>query len=142
MYHSTQEPLLYTVIAGVAVYVVGQIVQNFVLKPLQDLNVIKVNISHKMKFWANFLNNPDVNPIKTQEAAADMRDLSSNLESRYVVIPFKILLIFFGVIPTEENVREAAKELIFLSNTDTKPGTHSDNHDAIEKVKNVLGLTL
>lgn len=139
---SASEPVLYTIIAGVAIYVLGQIIQNFILKPLQDFNITKVDISHKIKFWSNVLNNPDVNREKTQQATLDMRDLSSNLESRYIIIPFKKSLSFLGLLPNQKNVREAAKQLIFLSNTSIQPGTHSDEHNAIEKIKQALNLVL
>lgn len=131
-----------TVISGVLIYILGQIVQNFILKPIQDFRIVLTAVSHKMKFRENILTTSvaDLNVI--QQACAEMRDLSSNIESRYIIIPFKKPLSVIRAIPSSENVRIAAQKLIFLSNAGGKSGSESKNHDAIELVREKLNLTL
>lgn len=142
MYQQTSDPIIPTVIAGVAIYVLGQMTQNFLLKPLQEFRIVLVTISHKIKFWSRFLTSPGINPELQKQAQADMRDLSSNLESRYINIPLKGILSFFAFIPPIDDVRIAAQKLIFLANSGINPAEGSKNGDAIEEIKTRLRLLL
>lgn len=136
------DPLLSTVLAGVLIYVLGRYVQNFILKPVQDFRVVLVQISHKVKFWTNVLTNGVLPYELVKPATADMRDLSSNLESKYVIIPFKKVLTYIRAIPPDENVRTAARHLIFLSNAGGDGKSVSRNSEAIDDLKKQLKLEL
>lgn len=131
-----------TVVTGVLVYVLGQAVQNFILKPIQDFRVVLVQISHKVKFWENYLINSGLREDKTKQCRADMRDLASNLESKYIIIPFKKQLLYFNMVPAPENVRTAARNLIFLSNAGGESGSEGRNNEAIDLLRKKLDLTL
>ncbi|MBI3256005.1 MAG: hypothetical protein HYZ63_03470 [Candidatus Andersenbacteria bacterium] len=142
MYAFASDPVIPTVLAGVLIYVLGQVIQNFILKPIQDFRVILVAISHKLKFWCNVLTNFGLRPELHQQSRQDMRDLSSNLESRYVTIPFKRILAAIKAIPSPENVSLAAQKLIFLYNSGGEEGAGIQNHEAIEEIKQKLRLNL
>lgn len=71
-----------------------------------------------------------------------MRDLSCQLESRYVIIPFNKLFGFLGLIPEKVNIRKAAQDLIFLSNAGGKAGQIEKNYQAIEDLKICLKIEL
>lgn len=136
------DPVIPTVLAGVLIYVFGQIAQSFLLKPVRDFRVVLVDISHKLKFWANILTNSGVKMEKILAARSDMRDLSSNLESKYIVIPFRQTLSRINAVPSPDDVRDAARQLIFLSNSGGEQGSETKNGEAIAEVKKKLRLTL
>ncbi|MEX1997314.1 MAG: hypothetical protein WEA04_01380 [Candidatus Andersenbacteria bacterium] len=136
------DPVFSTVLAGVLIFVLGQFVQNFILKPIQDFRVVLTMISHKVKFWANVITNSGLPPDMVSQARADMRDLSSNLESRYIVIPFKKILVYVGAIPSVEDVRIAGKKLIFLYNSGGEGRSVVQNSEAINELKKKLKLEL
>lgn len=70
----------WTILVGVTVFVLGQIIQNFFLKPIQDLKRVIGEISHKVKFHSNIITNSGVNEEMINKASGDMRDLSCQLE--------------------------------------------------------------
>jgi len=131
-----------TVISGVLVFVLGQIVQTFILKPIHDLRIVLGEISHKVKFHSNVITNSGIKEKLIDWSAGDMRDLSCQLESKYLAIPFNDFFGAINIIPTRNDIRESAKYLILLSNATGKQGYETKNADAIEKLKKYLGIIL
>lgn len=136
------ETVFVTVISGVLIYVLGQIVQNFVLKPIQDFQAIKGEISHKVKYHANIVTNSGIKENLIERASTDMRDLSCQLESKYLLIPFSQVFSKFGFIPSRKNIKEATSMLILLSNAGGKQGNEIRNLDSVDKLKDALGISL
>lgn len=132
----------WTVLAGVSVFVLGQVVQNFLLKPIQDLKKVIGEISHKVKFHSNILTNSRMPEEKIRWAADDMRDLSCQLESRYVLIPLSGFFGHLRIIPSRANITKAAKDLIFLSNAGGSENFIEKNDEAINSLKRSLKIEL
>ena|SRR5258708_22301857 len=132
----------WTIFAGVTVFVIGQIIQNFILKPIQDLKRVIGEISHKAKFHSNVITNSNLAEELVRWASGDMRDLSCQLESRYVIIPFNSFFGFIKLIPKKENIRDAAKYLIYLSNAGGRNGSITLNNDTLNKLKKCLNIEL
>ena len=131
-----------TVLSGVLIFVLGQIVQNFILKPLQDFNNVKIDISHRLKFHTNiYVNNIPAGEVRSR-ASGDARDMSCNLESKYLAIPFRKFFTKLRVIPQRSSVDDAVGRLIRLSNSVGEQGRAVNNHEDIEAIKNSLGLRL
>ncbi len=128
--------IFWTVISGVSIFVLGQIIQVFVLKPLNDFKVVLGEISHKVKFHSNIITNSGMKERLVEWSSKDMRDLSCQLESKYLIIPFNKWL------PMRRHIREAAKLLILLSNTSGKKGYETKNDDTIRKLKRELKIIL
>ena len=131
-----------TIIAGVLIFTLGQIIQNFVLKPIQDFMVLKVEISHKVKFHSNILTNSGIKPKRIDWASGDMRDLSSQLESKYIIIPIKWLFILLRIIPSKKDIKDAVTCLTFLSNAGGQAEYISENANKIDKLKKDLKIEL
>ena len=131
-----------TVISGVLVYVFGQTIQNFILKPLQDFNAVKLDISHRLKFHSNIVTNSGLRDDITERARGDMRDMACNLESKYLMIPFRWVFTLIRIVPTKPNVRDATTRLIRLSNAGGDAGHEVANNDDVTQIKKVLGLEL
>jgi len=134
--------IFWTVISGVSIYVLGQIIQNFVLKPLQDFKLVKIDISHRLKFNSNIYTNLIPEGDARNRASGDARDMSCNLESKYLAIPCRWFFTLSGVIPRSKNLADAAKRLIRLSNARDDAELLSKYGEDIEEIKKLLKLKL
>lgn len=131
-----------TVISGVLIFVLGQIIQTFILKPIHDLKIVLGEISHKVKFHSNVITNSGIKEQMINWSARDMRDLSCQLESKYLAIPFCDFFGAINLIPKKKDIREAVRNLILLSNASGKKGYEVENAKTIEKLKKDLGIIL
>ena len=104
--------------------------------------MVLVDISHKVKFHSNFLTSFGVPIANLQIARGDMRDLSCNLESTYLIIPLKDVLSFLKILPSKKKVRDSAEKLILLSNQGGEKGEGASNGNAIKDIKKNLNLDL
>lgn len=131
-----------TIISGVSIYVLGQITQTFIMKPIQDLKIVLGEISHKVKFHSNVITNSGIKEQMINWSGGDMRDLSCQLESKYLIIPFNNFFGYLNIIPNRNDIREASKYLILLSNATGKKGFEIKNANTIDKLKKHLGMIL
>ena len=99
-------------------------------------------ISHKVKFHSNVITNSGIKEEMVNWSAGDMRDLSCQLESKYLAVPFNNFLGSIKTIPKRSDIKEAVKYLILLSNATGKRGYETKNADTIEKLKKHLGIIL
>lgn len=134
------EQIFWTVLSGVSVFVLGQIVQNFVLKPLQDYFSVIGEISYKIKLYSNILVNSLFKEEDVEKACREMRDLSCRLESKYVLIRAIDILVLFGIVSDVKNVNAASASLIQLANAAGTKGEEDNNLVAIEKIKKGLNI--
>ena len=72
-------------------------------------------ISHKVKFHSNVITNSGIKEEMVNWSAGDMRDLSCQLESKYLAVPFNNFLGSIKTIPKRSDIKEAVKYLILLS---------------------------
>src|ERR1700740_3158470 len=78
----------FTVLSGVLVYVVGQIILKFFIEPVHDLKKTIGAISHSLIERGNVLYNPGVNSTEVNnETSREFRKLASQLESHLFLIP-------------------------------------------------------
>lgn len=83
-----------TVIAGVLVYALGQIIQNFVLMPIQNYRSVIGKIDNMLKFYSNITGNPGCEYTPKNiviECSKSIRQLSCDLESCFKQLPFQDL---------------------------------------------------
>ena len=111
-----------TVISGVLIFVIGQMIQSFILKPIHDFKIVLGDISHKVKFHLNVIANSVAREERVLLSSGDMRDLSCQLESKYLAIPFSDFFGNMNIIPKRDNIRKAAEDLIQLSNASGRKG--------------------
>lgn len=134
--------IFWTVLSGVSVFVIGQIVQNFVLKSLQDYLVVKGEISYKIKLYANILVHSVSKKEDINRVCGEMRSLSCQLESKYVLIWPKDIFILLNAVPNVKSVSTAAISLIQLANVGGAKGEENSNLLAVEKIKKELNIFL
>lgn len=120
----------------------GQVIQTFFIKPINDFKLTLGEVSHKVKFHSNIITNSDVSEEQMVWSSGDMRDLSCQLESKYLAIPWSSLFSLFGLLIKREDVKIASSLLILLSNTTGKKGEEIKNSDTIDKLKKHLKLLL
>ena len=106
-----------TIITGVTVFVLGQIVVKLVIEPVQEMKSTIAQISHALIELAQTYTTPGVLPIeKSKEADAKFKSLSGRIQSHLYLIPwFTRTSRIFGL-PKREKVITASQELNGLSN--------------------------
>lgn len=124
-----------TAVVGIAVFVVGQIIQKWFIEPIQEQRKTFGEIVHALVFYANV--DIDLTPKeRIDEAQKQFRSLSSSLRKSLALIPCYRLLAFLRIVPSQVNILSASSELIGISNRIRKDGTHEAGNDIIR----LLGL--
>ncbi|HAT72857.1 MAG TPA: hypothetical protein DCS63_08585 [Elusimicrobia bacterium] len=132
-------PVFQTILSGVFVFISGETIQRFILDPLKDFKKTIGKIDNKLKFHSNIITSPKLAGDLAPELYKVLRELSCDLESAYKQIPFKTLFRLICILPKHKNVSEAAKKLIFLSNSVNKNGIPRENDAALEEIRENLG---
>ena len=116
--------LFSTIVAGAAVFVVGQIIQRFVLEPIQEQRRVIAEIAVAHVFLANV--GPVTSPVPAGyllvggdepiPAARLLRSLAARLRASLWTIPFYGLLTTLRVVHSRTTILEASSALIGWSN--------------------------
>ena len=109
-----------TVISGVLVFVLGQLFNEYFLKPIQAYKQLRAKIAYNLTLYAHFYMNPIKITQKNEDysnASYDLRKLAAEADS---MIELKPLGNFF--IAPKKTLCEVSKNLIGISN-----GFYSDN---------------
>ena len=129
-----QSIVFQTVMSGVLVYVLSQIIEKFFLDPILKYNEVKGKIDNKLKFYSNVIANPGILPDETYlECSNILRELSCELEATYKQIPIKRL-------DTRRKVSDSARRLIELSNNLDQQGEASHNSENIDEIRKNLNI--
>lgn len=134
--------ILLTILSGTSVFIFGQIILISFIKPINDFKIVLGEISHKVKFHSNVITNSGIKEELIKWSSGDMRDLSCQLESKYLIIPWSTLFSSLKIIPNRTNIREAASHLIRLANASGQQGYEDKNGETINKLKKLLKIYL
>ncbi|MCW2478136.1 hypothetical protein [Candidatus Symbiopectobacterium sp. NZEC135] len=106
-----------TVLSGVLVYVLGQLVLKLLIDPVNELKKTISKISYDLVFYADVLANPKPKGDERMDKATRiMREHSSLLHANAYLIPcYEYTRLVFGL-PKEEKIIAATENLIGLSN--------------------------
>jgi len=107
-----------TIIAGVITYVIGQLIMQLIIEPVHELKKVISNISLSLIEYANVYSNPGVwGEEKEKDVSNILRKLSSQLNAHLYLIPkYTLVATIFGL-PSKDNLIQASKNLIGLSNS-------------------------
>lgn len=111
---------LITTITGVSVFIIGQIIMECYVKPLQEYHRIKAEVSYLLVLYANVFMNPEIidrnNDIQFTLEEKERRKRAGNelREAAAKIVGFKQQKPFFV---KKDNIEEASKNLIGLSNS-------------------------
>lgn len=126
-----------TVIGGVLIFVLGQLLVRFIIEPIQDLKKLLGEIRFVLVFHAPAILTPVGDKDSEDSAQKALRKASSDLRSKIGVIPFYRLWssVSCGFLPGKKNAFEASKLLMGLSNSVHQPNRSDKNVDRIAKVE-------
>lgn len=126
-----------TILGGVLVYVIGQLLSKFLIDPTQELKKAIGEVRFNLAFHAPIIYSPIARtPERSDKAYEALLKSSCELLAKVDVIPFYRLLsrISFGFLPPKRCIREAAKQLRGLSTYVHETGVKADSHiDTIGK---------
>lgn len=106
-----------TIIAGVTVYVIGQLIIKLIVDPVQAFKSTVGEISIALINNANVYANPGVqSPERNNEASREFRLLASILSARVNLIPKYEWTAKAFSLPSKDQIHEAKSKLIMLSN--------------------------
>jgi hypothetical protein len=106
-----------TVIAGLLIFVAGQIFLKLIIEPVQQLKKTLADISHTCVRYAHRIHNPDViSPEELKEIFEKLRELSGRLYEDMALIPLYRVVgkVFF--LPHKDKIYSAATNLIAAAN--------------------------
>jgi hypothetical protein len=112
-----------TVIIGVAVYALGQIVVKFLIEPVDQLSQMIGEVLDSLVYYSNVYTNPVIGAEPREmtelrnEAQNKLRQKATLLMSKASRVRLYSLASFFRIVPRRESVNKAHGELIFLSNS-------------------------
>lgn len=106
-----------TIIGGVLIFVLGQILLNLFIEPIQELRYHIGKIAGSLVFYANVYGNPGVTAEQEQRNASDeLRKLASELIARTAVVPLYRFACLISHLPSLSDIRKVHDNLIALSN--------------------------
>jgi len=150
--------VFWTILSGVSVYVIGQIVLKFIVDPLHAQRetrgkVIDFLIQHKTRyaFPGTEQKNPMIKRVGTsaeewghqlEETKYRARELASELMIRVNAVPLYGAFQFVRLVPTRKNVRLAHTELLDLSFHLLKVPVYegTQNADRVDKIRTALKI--
>lgn len=142
--------ILLTVISGVLVYILSEIMKEIWLSPLQKYKALKHDISYKLAYYARYYSNvidmahgDDALVEKYRAAGDDLRCLACELRGFIETLSW-----FKPMIPSRVDLYDAARELMGLSNglfcgyeTNTVVQHSEHNFNRTTKIKVKLKLS-
>ena len=130
-----------TIIGGVLIYVIGQILMKFVIDPIHELKAHIGRITDSLIFYANVYGNPgSLSTDETRKASDELRRLASELMSKRSVIPWYRFWSCLRMVPRLSDIRCTRSNLVGLSNGVFRADDLMHNTKRVEEIKKALRL--
>ena len=133
-----------TVISGVFIFVIGQLLVKVFVEPIHKLRALKGDIVGFLTYYSDvYLSLPDLNKEEdVRKVSTEARKLGSDLMARALVVPCYRFCSVLRAGPRFRDIAIAHRELIGLSNTvlaksDSVPERATKR---LEKIKSALHL--
>jgi hypothetical protein len=127
--------ILLTVLAGIAVFVSGQIVQKWFIDPIQEQRKLIGEVLYCLAFYA-YVRRDLFPPSQVLEAHTAIRGLSAQLFKALAVIPCYRFLGLIHVVHKRTTIIDTAVDLVAWSNSMTFP----ENAALANRIITRLGL--
>ena len=129
-----------TIIGGVLIFVIGQLLLKVFVNPFQELRAIKGSIVDSLNYYAKFYSNPGMIAQDDRQKTSDvLRKLGSELMAKTAVLPYYRFWSLLRVVPKLSDISKAHRNLIGLSNGLSAGDAH-DNNKFAQKIKEALHL--
>ena len=145
--------VFYIILAGVIIYVLGEIIVKLVIDPIQDLKRVIADIAFKLIHYSHVfkLSSSDepsgeaagqaIASEKLEQAADEYRKLASMLNAGYRLVPFYPLARVVFFLPREADIIDARNALLEMSQeifAAPKSFVISERRKSIEKMLKVI----
>ena len=129
------ERIVWGGLAGVTVYVVGQLLSKFLLEPLYELRKEIGNTRFNLAFHAAVIHTPAARtPERSESARQALLDNSSNIIAKLYAVRFYTIVRYVGALPSRGDTERAAVLLRGLSTYVHELGDKAnDNIDAVNR---------
>jgi hypothetical protein len=130
-----------TLAGGSILFVINSVVTKLFIEPLYALRRTIGKVSFALVFYANVITNrpDDAGKERFNEASDTIRKLASRLRANACVLPCYRCLACLRVVPARENIHEAARLLIRVSNSSLM-ADQSKVVDDIGRIGVLLGI--
>jgi hypothetical protein len=130
-----------TIISGVVVYVLGQIILNFVLEPIKAFNKERGDASFLMlSLRAKIANASNADP----KIQSDIKEVAAALISTMAQIPCYSLMRYIFSLPSKQHVFEGSREIVGISHGIGLDGKNTSspqqNLEAARKIARLLKI--
>lgn len=106
-----------TILAGVAVFVLGQILLKLVIEPIQKLREVIAEVAFYLANDHAVIHNAEmVEKEKAQIASSNLRQLGARLVASQQLIPFYSYLGKLFSLPDRANIQKASQRLFQIPN--------------------------
>lgn len=138
---SALQQLFLTVFGAIIILTLGQVIIRFVIEPIQKQRGIIGTIASSLIFYANIYSNSEgVDGERIKETSVTLRRHASDLASITLMIPVYCAWEYFRVCPQRRNIRQAIKDLTFLSNKVHTTGMEDWISGARRRIEKALGI--
>jgi hypothetical protein len=119
--------VFYIILAGVIIYVLGEIIVKIVIDPVQELKRVIADIAFKLIHYSHVFklstaadtseeaSEKTIDREKLEQAADEYRKLASMLNAGLRLVPFYPLIRVLFFLPGEADIIDARNELIEMS---------------------------
>jgi hypothetical protein len=119
--------VFYIILAGVIIYVLGEIVVKIVIDPVQELKRVIADIAFKLIHYSHVFklssaedtsdeaSEKTIDRERLEQAADEYRKLASMLNAGFRLVPFYPLARVLFFLPREADIIDARNELIEMS---------------------------
>ena len=113
----SQSEIFKTVLSGVTVFVLGQILVKLVIEPVQQLKKTIGEICYALHYYSNKYSNPNnLDTDTSKETQEAIRHISCQLAKDFSTVPFYSLTRIVFFLPSREHIFDARTKLIGISN--------------------------
>lgn len=130
----------YIFIAGIVIAVVAYFSKNFVFDQLLAYRKTVGRIRNRLRYHAGIITNDEFPVEITKPITAELRQLSCDLDENYYAVPFVSKLYWLYRLPKQDNLDDAARRLIYLSNSTGNKNSVEGNHKAMEEIERLLRI--
>jgi hypothetical protein len=145
--------VFYIILAGIIIYVVGEIIVKIVIDPVQELKRVIADIAFKLIHYSHVYKisaseepsgdaaEKTIDRQKLEQAADEYRKLASLLNAAYRLVPFYALARIVFFLPKEADIIDARNALLEMSEeifAAPKSFVISERRKSIEKKLKVI----
>ena len=134
--------LFLTVLGSIAVLTLGELIKKFAIAPIQEQKRVIGAVAASLMFYANVYSAPaGIDGATIDETSKALRKHASELTSTTLMIPFYFAWECLRFCPSMKNIRQAIKDLTFLSNNVHSPmGMENFRIGARQRIEKALGI--